>query len=95
LKVLEKVLKLCLNRKVKVNYGRCSSGRGAVKCQIEGYLLAFDNLCLVIAVPGVRRSVERLVIIKKSEIESIELEDRDLIIDVLELLPGGVSEAGD
>jgi len=93
-KVFEKVLKLCVNRKIRVNYGRCSDGRGVYKCQIEGFLWAFDNLCLVVAVPGSKGGVDRLVVVKKSEVESIEIKDKELILNVWELLSGESDGAG-
>jgi len=85
-KVFERVLKLCVGKMIRVNYGRCSTGSRVSKCSLEGVLLAFDNLCLVIAVPNSKGGVEKLVVIKKSEIESIELLDRGLIVDVYRML---------
>jgi len=96
MKVFEKILKACVGRKIRVNYGRCmwSSGRVS-KCSVDGVLLAFDNLCLVVAVPDSKGNVERLVVVKKSEVESIELMDKELILDVYELLYGEGNGAGD
>ncbi len=95
MKVFERVLKLCINKKVVVNYGRCSSGRGVCKCQVEGFLWAFDNLCLVVAVPDGKGGIDRLVVIKKSELESIEIRDKSLILEFLELLSGESGGAWD
>jgi len=95
MKVFERILKVCVGGNVRVNYGRCSAGRGVGKCQVDGILWAFDNLCLVVAVVDEEGSVLRLVVVKKSEVESIELLDRGLISDVYEALYGDGGEAGD
>ena len=46
MKVFERVLKACVGKVIRVNYGRCSVS----KCQVEGVLWAFDNLCMVVGV---------------------------------------------
>ena len=46
MKVFERVLKACVGKVIRVNYGRCSGS----KCQVEGVLWAFDNLCMVVGV---------------------------------------------
>jgi len=84
-KVFERVLKACVGKVIRVNYGRCSGSRGVSKCQIEGVLWAFDNLCIVVGVYNREGKVEKLVVIKKSEVESIEILDRELIHDVYEV----------
>ena len=79
MKVYERFLKACLDRKIIVRYGRCSEGRGAGRCEVQGELLAYDNLCLLLLV-GERigsRSFEKLVLINKKEVESIEIVGRE------------------
>ena len=95
MKVFEKVLKTCIGKKIRVNYGRCSDGRGVSKCQVEGILWAFDNLCMVMGVYNREGKVEKLIVIKKSEVESVEILDRELIHDVYEALYGEKSGVGD
>ncbi len=75
MKVYERFLKACLGRKVLVRYGRCSQGR----CEVQGELLAYDNLCLLLLVKenGSYGSFEKLVLINKKEIESIEIVGRE------------------
>ncbi len=75
MKVYERFLKACLGRKVLVRYGRCSQGR----CEVQGELLAYDNLCLLLLVrEGIgSRSFEKLVLINKKEVESIEIVGRE------------------
>ena len=75
MKVFERVLKACIGKVIRVNYGRCSGS----KCQIEGVLWAFDNLCVIVGVYSQKGEIVRLVVIKKSEVESIEIMDRDSI----------------
>ncbi len=86
MKVFEGILKLCVGRKIRVNYGRCSDGRGVSKCHIEGILWAFDNLCLVVGVYNQEGKIIRLVVIKKSEVESIDILDKDLIAEIKEFV---------
>ena len=95
MKVFERVLKVCVGKVIRVNYGRCSGSRGVSKCQIEGVLWAFDNLCIVVGVYNREGKVEKLLVIKKSEVESIEILDRELIHDVYEVLYGENGGAGD
>ena len=95
MKVFEKVLKTCIGKKIRVNYGRCSDGRGVSKCQVEGILWAFDNLCMVVGVYSQKGEIIKLVVIKKNEVESIEILDRELIHDVYEVLYGENGGAGD
>ncbi len=76
MKVYERVLKACLRRKITVRYGRCSSRYGVSKCSLTGVLLAHDNLCIVMAVTDEKGDLVRLVVINKSEIESISIEDK-------------------
>jgi len=79
MKVYERFLKACLGRKIIVRYGRCSEGRGAGRCEVQGKLLAYDNLCLLLLVrEGIgSRSFEKLVLINKKEVESIEIVGRE------------------
>ena len=84
MKVLERVLKICLRRKVRVHYGRCVSGGRVSRCTLDGILLAYDNLCLVLAVTDARGEVTRVVVIKKNELESFEPLDREAVEAVLE-----------
>jgi len=91
-KVFERVLKTCVGREIRVNYGRCSDGRGVSKCQVEGVLWAFDNLCLVVGVYNREGEIIRLVVIKKNEVESIEILDRELIYEVLYGENGGAGD---
>ena len=95
MKVFERVLKACVGKVIRVNYGRCSGSRGVSKCQVEGVLWAFDNLCMVVGVYNREGKIEKLVVIKKSEVESIEILDRKLIHDVYEVLYGENGGAGD
>ena len=94
MKVFEKILKICIGRKIKVNYGRCPGSRGISKCSLTGYLLAHDSLCVVMGVPDVKSGLKGIVVIKKNEIESIEIEDMELILDIWELLSGESDGAG-
>jgi len=94
-KVFERVLKACIGKVIRVNYGRCSGSRGVSKCQVEGVLLAFDNLCIVVGVYSQKGEIIKLVVIKKNEVESIEILDRKLIHDVYEVLYGENGGAGD
>jgi small nuclear ribonucleoprotein (snRNP)-like protein len=75
MKVYERFLKACLGRKIVVRYGRCSEGR----CEVRGELLAFDNFCLLLLVrEGIgSRSSEKLVLINKKEVESMEIVGRE------------------
>ena len=79
MKVYERFLKACMGRKIVVRYGRCSEGRGAGRCEVQGELLAYDNLCLLLLVRenGSYGSFEKLVLINKKEIESIEIVGRE------------------
>jgi hypothetical protein len=86
MKVFERILKACLGRKVRVNYGRCVSSGRVSKCSIDGILLAFDNLCLVVAVVNDRGDIKRIVVVKKSEVESIDLTDEETMQAVYEIL---------
>ena len=95
MKVFERVLKACIGKVIRVNYGRCSGSRGVGKCQVEGVLLAFDNLCVVVGVYSQKGEIIKLVVIKKNEVESIEILDRELIHDVYEVLYGENGGAGD
>ena len=95
MKVFERVLKACIGKVIRVNYGRCSGSRGVSKCQVEGVLLAFDNLCIVVGVYSQKGEIIKLVVIKKNEVESIEILDRKLIHDVYEVLYGENGGAGD
>ncbi len=95
MKVFERVLKACVGKVIRVNYGRCSGSRGVSKCQVEGVLLAFDNLCIVVGVYSQKGEIIKLVVIKKNEVESIEILDRKLIHDVYEVLYGENGGAGD
>jgi len=90
-KVFERVLKACIGKVIRVNYGRCSGS----KCQVEGVLWAFDNLCVVVGVYNQKGEIIKLVVIKKNEVESIEILDRELIHDVYEALYGEKSGVGD
>jgi len=81
-KVFERILKVCVGKVIRVNYGRCSGSRGVGKCQIEGVLWAFDNLCMAVGVYNREGKIEKLVVIKKSEVESIEIMDKDLIREI-------------
>ena len=78
MKVFERVLKTCIGKVIRVNYGRCSGG----KCQVEGVLWAFNNLCVVVGVYNQKGEIIRLVVIKKNEVESIEITDRDSIKEI-------------
>ncbi len=91
MKVFERVLKACIGKVIRVNYGRCSGS----KCQIEGVLWAFDNLCVIVGVYSQKGEIIKLVVIKKNEVESIEILDRELIHDVYEVLYGENGGAGD
>ena len=91
MKVFERVLKACIGKVIRVNYGRCSGS----KCQVEGVLWAFDNLCVVVGVYNQKGEIIKLVVIKKNEVESIEILDRELIHDVYEALYGEKSGVGD
>ena len=82
MKVFERVLKTCVGKVIRVNYGRCSGSRGVGKCQVEGVLWAFDNLCVVVGVYNQKGEIIKLVVIKKNEIESIEITDRDSIKEI-------------
>ena len=95
MKVFERVLKACVGKVIRVNYGRCSGSRGVGKCQVEGVLWAFDNLCVVVGVYNQKGEIIRLVVIKKNEVESIEILDRELIHDVYEVIYGENGGAGD
>ena len=95
MKVFERVLKACIGKMIRVNYERCSGSRGVGKCQVEGVLLAFDNLCVVVGVYSQKGEIIKLVVIKKNEVESIEILDRELIHDVYEVLYGENGGAGD
>jgi hypothetical protein len=77
MKVYERFLKACLGRKIVVRYGRCSQGTG--RCEVQGELLAFDNFCLLLLVRERigSRSSEKLVLINKKEVESIEIVGRE------------------
>ncbi|MEO2066558.1 MAG: hypothetical protein ABGX17_08690 [Desulfurobacteriaceae bacterium] len=79
MKVYERFLKACLGRKIIVRYGKCSEGRGAGRCEVQGERLAFDNLCLLLLIrEGIgSRSSEKLVLINKKEVESIEIVGRE------------------
>jgi len=85
-KVFERVLKACIGKVIRVNYGRCSGSRGVGKCQVEGVLLAFDNLCIVVGVYSQKGEIIKLVVIKKNEIESIEITDRDSIKEIRDFI---------
>jgi len=75
LKVFERVLKLCVGRGIRVSYGK-----GKL---LEGILLNFDNLCLVIGILNERdRSLRKVVIIKKSQLESIEVLDNRTVMSI-------------
>ena len=78
MKVFERVLKACVGKVIRVNYGRCSRS----KCQVEGVLWAFDNLCVVVGVYNQKGEIIRLVVIKKNEVESIEITDRNSIKEI-------------
>ncbi len=78
MKVFERVLKACIGKVIRVNYGRCSGS----KCQIEGVLWAFDNLCVIVGVYSQKGEIIKLVVIKKNEVESIEIMDKDLIREI-------------
>ena len=77
MKVYERFLKACVGRKIVVRYGRCSQGAG--RCEVQGELLAYDNLCLLLLVrEGIgSRSFEKLVLINKKEVESIEIVGKE------------------
>jgi len=94
LKVYERILKSCLGRKITVRYGRCSSRYGVSKCSLTGILLAHDNLCIVMAVTDENGSLVRLVVINKSEIESISIEDKVALNRVREALAEANSDDG-
>jgi len=80
--VFERVLKACVGKVIRVNYGRCSGS----KCQVEGVLWAFDNLCMVVGVYNQKGEIIRLVVIKKNEVESIEITDRNSIKEIHDLI---------
>ncbi len=82
MKVFERILKACIGKVIRVNYGRCSGSRGVSKCQVEGVLWAFDNLCVVVGVYNQNGEIIKLVVIKKNEIESIEIVDRNSIREI-------------
>jgi len=86
MKVYERVLKACLKRRITVRYGRCSSRYGVSKCSLTGILLAYDNLCIVMAVTDEEGNLKRLVVINKNEIESISIEDNLALNRVWEAL---------
>ena len=79
MKVYERFFKACVGRKIVVRYGRCYEGRGAGRCEVQGELLAYDNLCLLLLVREGRsyESFEKLVLINKKEVESIEIVGRE------------------
>jgi len=89
LKVYERILKACLRRKITVRYGRCSSRYGVSKCSLTGVLLAYDNLCIVMAVTDEEGNPKRLVVINKNEIESISIEDNVALDRVWKTLSEG------
>ncbi len=86
MKVFERILKTCVGKVIRVNYGRCSGSRGVGKCQVEGVLWAFDNLCVVVGVYNQKGEIIKLVVIKKSEVESIEIVDRNSIKEIHDLI---------
>ena len=94
MKVYERILKACLRRKITVRYGRCSSRYGVSKCSLTGVLLAHDNLCIVMAVTDEKGNLARLVVINKSEIESISIEDNVALNRVREALSEANSDDG-
>jgi len=89
LKVYERILKACLRRKITVRYGRCSSRYGVSKCSLTGVLLAYDNLCIVMAVTDEEGNPKQLVVINKNEIESISIEDNVALDRVWKTLSEG------
>jgi small nuclear ribonucleoprotein (snRNP)-like protein len=85
LKVYERFLKACLKRRVTVKCRRYS---------IKGVLLAYDNLCIAMAVTDGGGSLEQLVVINKNEIESISIDDKVALKQVWKALSEVDSDDG-
>ena len=81
MKIYEKILKSCIGSIVEVVYGRCITDFDphvnlknpvVAPCRLEGTLVAFDNLCIVV------ENEEGLWIVNKSNIQSIFLPGKKL-----------------